>query len=278
VAFLLEVERRMSQHVFDESIALERQADGSFVGNTHPAYANMVGPFGGTTAAQVLNAVLQHPDLLGEPLALTVNFCAGVADGAFVVNAKPARTNRSTQHWTIEMLQNSEVVTTATAVTAVRRETWADDEAVMPTVPAPSDVPVPTSNAPMEFIKRYDMRPIVGGMPAVWDASMHSSLTQLWVRDQPPRPLDYASLAAMSDIFYPRIFVRRRSMTPAGTVSITTYFHANAAQLAATGTGYLLGQARASGFRNGFFDQSSQIWNEVGVLLASSHQIVYFKQ
>ncbi|MBC7619427.1 MAG: thioesterase family protein [Candidatus Saccharibacteria bacterium] len=267
----------MTTHSFDESIALTRRADGSFAGNTHPAYANMVGPYGGTTAAQALNAVLQHPQLLGEPLSLTVNFCAGVADGPFVVFAKPARTNRSTQHWTVEMLQNGEVVTTATAVSALRRDTWADDEITMPDVPAAGDVPIPTSNAPMAFIKRYDMRPIVGGMPCDWDGSLHSSLTQLWVRDQPPRPLDYASLAAMSDIFYPRVFVRRRSLTPAGTVSITTYFHANAAQLVQTGTGYLLGQARASGFRNGFFDQSAQIWNEAGVLLASSHQIVYFK-
>lgn len=267
----------MTPHSFDESIALTRQPDGSFAGNTHPAYANMVGPYGGTTAAQALNAVLLHPDLLGEPLSLTVNFCAGVADGAFVVNAKPARTNRSTQHWTIEMLQNGEVVTTATAVTAVRRETWADDEISMPTVPAPADVPAQTGHAPMAFIKQYDMRPIVGGMPSEWDGSLHSSLTQLWLRDQQPRPLDYASLAAMSDIFYPRVFVRRRSPTPAGTVSITTYFHANAAQLVQTGTGYLLGQARASAFRNGFSDQSAQIWNEAGVLLASSHQIVYFK-
>jgi acyl-CoA thioesterase len=267
----------MSLHPFDESIALKRQSDGSFVGNTHPAYANMVGPYGGTTAAQALNAVLQHPDLLGEPLSLTVNFCAGVADGAFVMNAKPARTNRSTQHWTVEMLQNGEAVTTATAVTAVRRETWADDEVAMPSVPAPTDVPTPDSNVPMAFVKRYDMRPIVGGMPSDWDGSLHSSLTQLWVRDQPPRPLDYASLAAMSDIFYPRVFVRRRSLTPAGTVSITTYFHANAAQLAESGTSYLLGQARASGFRNGFFDQSAQLWNEAGLLMASSHQIVYFK-
>ncbi|MBC7919183.1 MAG: thioesterase family protein [Rhodoferax sp.] len=267
----------MSQHVFDQAIALQRQADGSFVGNTHQAYANMVGPFGGTTAAQALNAVLQHPDLLGEPLSLTANFCAGVADGSFVVNAKPARTNRSTQHWTIEMLQNGEVVTTATAVTAVRRETWADDEISMPTVSAPADVPAQSGQAPMAFVQRYDIRPIVGGMPAVWDGSLHSSLTQLWVRDREPRPLDYTSLAAMADIFYPRVFVRRRSMTPAGTVSITTYFHANAVQLAQTGTGYLLGQARATGFRSGFFDQSAQIWNEAGVLLASSHQVVYFK-
>lgn len=267
----------MSQHVFDEAIALRVLDEDILQGQTHPAYANMVGPFGGTTAAQMLQAVLQHSQLLGDPLSLTVNFCAGVADGPFVVLAEPVRTNRSTQHWSIMMSQNGEVVTSATAVTALRRDTWADDEITMPSVPSPAEVPAQSREAPMEFVKRYDIRPIVGGMPVVWDGSLHSSLTQLWVRDQQPRPLDYASLAAMADIFYPRVFVRRHSMTPAGTVSITTYFHANAAQLAQTGTGYLLGQARANGFRNGFFDQSSQLWSEAGVLLASSHQVVYFK-
>ena len=53
---------------------------------------------------------------------------------------------------------------------------------------------------------------------------------------------------------------------------------ASTEQLAQTGTGYLLGQAQAQAFRNGFFDQSSQLWNEAGVLLVTTHQIVYYKQ
>ncbi|NTV86164.1 MAG: thioesterase family protein, partial [Burkholderiaceae bacterium] len=40
----------------------------------------------------------------------------------------------------------------------------------------------------------------------------------------------------------------------------------------------LLGQARAQSFFNGFFDQSAELWNEAGVLLATTHQIVYFKE
>ena len=50
------------------------------------------------------------------------------------------------------------------------------------------------------------------------------------------------------------------------------------AQLAQTGTGYLLGQARGQEFRNGFFDQTVQLWNEAGTMLATSHQIVYYKE
>ena len=71
---------------------------------------------------------------------------------------------------------------------------------------------------------------------------------------------------------------RRRHRVPAGTVSMTIYFHAGSAQLAETGTGYLLGQARAQEFRNGFFDQTAQLWNEAGHMLATTHQIVYFKE
>ncbi|MDZ4175802.1 MAG: thioesterase family protein, partial [Hydrogenophaga sp.] len=119
----------MNPHVFDQAIALTATADGEYTGATSPAYANMVGPFGGITAATVLNAVMLHPALLGEPLSLTVNFCAAMADGPFTVSAQPVRTNRSTQHWVMAVTQitasgDTETVVTASAVTAARRETW----------------------------------------------------------------------------------------------------------------------------------------------------------
>lgn len=268
----------MSAHLFDEAIALSPQADGAYTGQTHSAYANMVGPYGGITTAQALNAILQHPQRLGDPVSLTVNFCVAVADGAFTVLARPVRTNRSTQHWTVEMAQDGQAVFTATAVTAVRRDTWSLDEEPMPRCPPPEEVPPPSVRAPMAFVQRYEQRYITGNLPAVWDGTGDSSMSRLWLRDAPPRPLDFASLAAMSDVFFPRIFIRRAQHVPVGTVSMTIYFHASAEQLQATGTGYLLGQAQAQAFRNGFFDQSAQLWNQAGVLLVTTHQIVYYKQ
>ena len=95
----------MGAHVFDQAIALTAAGDGQYTGATSPAYANMVGPFGGVTAATALNAVMLHPALLGEPLSLTVNFCAALADGPFAVSAQPVRTNRSTQHWVVAVTQ-----------------------------------------------------------------------------------------------------------------------------------------------------------------------------
>ncbi|HEX2546094.1 MAG TPA: thioesterase family protein, partial [Ramlibacter sp.] len=128
----------MSSHPFDSAIALQA-SDGAFAGKTSPAYANMIGPYGGITAAQCLHAVLQHPDRLGDPVSLTINFAAALADGPFLVRPRAARTNRSTQHWVVEMLQEDQVVVTATVFTAVRRETWSGHEAKMPDVPRPQD-------------------------------------------------------------------------------------------------------------------------------------------
>ncbi|MDX1374800.1 MAG: thioesterase family protein [Burkholderiales bacterium] len=268
----------MHDHAFDRAIALSAQPDGSFLGHTSAEYGNMVGPYGGITAAQALNAVLLHPARRGDPVAYTVNYAAPLADGAFTLHARPARTNRSTQHWVIEMLQHGQTVLTATAFTALRRETWSAAEHTMPAVPRPGDLPRPEEAPRVEWVKRYEMRFLQGGLPSAWDEREETtSRTQLWVRDDPPRPLDFASLTALADVFFPRIWRRRASRVPVGTVSMTVYFHADAAHLTATGTGYLLGQAQAQAFRKGYFDQTAQLWNEAGELVVATHQVVYYK-
>lgn len=266
-------------HPFDEAIALASAADGHFSGATSPAYANMVGPFGGVTGATLLNAALLHPARLGDPIALTVNFASAVADGPFKVIARPVRTNRSTQHWFIELLQGGEAAATATAVFATRRETWSAPEAQ-----APVDVPLADSLLPADtagrptWTQRYDMRFFGGDLPNAFDGKeqLHSE-SSFWVRDEPPRPLDFASLAAICDSFFPRIFIRRRTAALIGTVSLTTYFHADPALLADQGARPVLGCARALNFRNGYFDQSAEVWSDAGLLLASTHQMVYYK-
>ena len=265
-------------HPFDQAIALELQPDGHWLGHTSPAYANMVGPYGGITAAQMLNAVLLHPQRLGDPLALTVNYAAGVADGPFVLQARPARTNRSTQHWVIELLQDGHSVATATAITAKRRQTWSSDEQAPPAGPPPSEVATLEWPGLLAWLGCYEMKPIKGAMPTRWDGLGQDSLSQLWVRDKPARRLDFAALSALADVFFPRIFLRRAKRVPVGTVSMTVYFHADASQLEEVGAGYLLAQARAQAFRHGFFDQTAQLWSEDGALLVTTQQVVYYKE
>jgi acyl-coenzyme A thioesterase PaaI-like protein len=266
-------------HPFDDAIALTALADGHYAGATSPAYANMVGPFGGVTGATLLNAALLHPARLGDPIALTVNFASAVADGAFEVIARPVRTNRSTQHWFVELTQDGEVAATATAVFALRRETWSAPEAQAPTgMPPANTLPRGDLTGRPAWVRHYDMRFVGGSMPEAFDGQeqAHSEST-VWLRDAPPRPLDFASLASICDSFFPRIFIRRRTAVPIGTVSLTTYFHADASLLAAQGERPVLGCARALNFHNGYFDQSAEVWSDAGQLLASTHQMVYYR-
>jgi acyl-CoA thioesterase len=268
----------LAPHPFDAATALEPLGDGRWRGRTSPAYANMVGPFGGITAAVALAAVWRHPARQGEPIALTVNYAGPLADGDFELHAEPVRTNRSTQHWLVQLRQDGQVALTASAVCASRRETWSAVEAGFPQVPAAAALEpmVPLERA--RWTSAYEMRFVKGALRFDAPAGDEDSVSLLWMRDRPPRALDFLSLAALCDAFFPRLFVRRPSWVPIGTVSFSVYFHADAATLARIGSAHLLGHARAQQFRNGYFDQAGELWGPGGELLAVTHQIVYYKE
>lgn len=269
-------------HPLDLATRLTPTAPNRFEGATHPAYGNMVGPFGGIIAATMLNAPLTHAERLGDPLALTVNYAGPIADGGFEIAAMPSRTNRSTQHWTMTLSQNDTVAITGSAVFAKRRETWTATEAGFPEVPAPETIQRTAPGDRNAWTHRYDMRFVLGGMPAPGTAAQaleprEDSLSWVWIRDLPVRPLDFLSLASICDAFFPRVYVRRQQFVPASTVSMTVYFHVDADQLAAHGDQAVLGTARASHFGKGYHDQAVEIWSRDGVMLATSHQVVYYK-
>ncbi|CQD11300.1 acyl-CoA thioesterase [Mycolicibacterium conceptionense] len=263
-------------HPFDKALELEPSGDGRWRGRTVPEWANMVGPFGGITAATLVRAVELHPQRHGHPIALTVNYVAPIADGEFDIVTRVVKTNRSNQHWIVELGQDGEVKTTATAIFGLRRDTWDDTEVAPPPAPAPEDAVASAPPFGVVWFDNYDMRFVDGAMPDDGVES-GSSTTTLWVRNNPPRPMDFAALASISDIFYPRVFLRRGQFVPAGTVSITTYFHADDERLAAQGDDFVLATARAQRFSRGYFDQTAHLWGRDATLLATSHQIVYFK-
>ena len=219
------------EHPFDTAIRLERIGDRRFSGATHPGYMGMVAPYGGVTAAQILQAVLTDPERIGDPLTLTVNYAAAVREGAFVVETRLVRATRTTQHWSMQLVQGDAVAINAIAVFAIRRETFSHTEA---TAPEMTPFEQCTRTPPLEnmpWFGRYDIRH-ARGRPLV---RQEDSVTHSWVRDDPPRPLDHAALASICDVFFPRIFMHRPTFVPIGTVSMNIYFHAGAEELARHG-------------------------------------------
>lgn len=264
-------------HPFDEALELTALGDGRYAGRTTPSYANMVGPFGGVTAATLVQAVLEHPERHGDPLALTVNFAGPIAYGDFEIAARATRTNRSNQHWSLEVVQDGVVTTTATAIFGVRRGSWEDTELEFPVRVGPADLAQQQLPEFIAWAQNYEMRYVTGGIELENPAASDDSTSEFWIRETRPRALDFLSLTSICDSFYPRVFLRKGAMMPAGTVTLTVYFHADQAALAVQGDDYLLASARAQRFGNGYFDQVGEVWSRGGELLATTHQLVYFK-
>ena len=265
-------------HLFDGATRVTA-GDSCWQGRTSEDYWAFVGPFGGATAATILRALLDHPQRAGDPLALTVNYCAPIVEGDFDLDVRLVRANRSSQHWCVELTQGgADVATLATAVFAERRPSWSHQQAEFPGAePFERILPYPKVAAP--WVKQYDFR-FVEGSPEFGCATKDtpaSAFSKLWIGDRVPRNIDFLSLMSMSDAFFGRIFHARRELVPFGTVSLTTYFHADAEDLAAEATTRVLAVADANIFHKSYGDQNGELWSPNGRLLATTTQIAYFK-
>jgi acyl-CoA thioesterase len=265
-------------HLFDDATRVTA-GDSHWQGRTSDDYWAFVGPFGGATAATILRALIDHPQRSGDPLSLTINFCAPIAQGAFDLDVRLVKANRSTQHWSVEMTQGGgEVATLATAVFAERRRSWSHQPAQFPQSP-PFEQLLPYSKIAAPWVKQYDFR-FVEGEPNVLGGSNTapaSAFSKLWIGDRIPRKIDALSLMAMSDAFFARIFHAKRELVPIGTVSLTTYFHVDAEDLAREDIARVLAVADAKIFHKSYGDQTGELWSPNGHLLATTTQITYFK-
>jgi hypothetical protein len=131
--------------------------------------------------------------VLGEPLALTVNFASGVADGP-VRDRGPAVAHQP-QHTALADDAAPgwrHLCTTASAVFAVRRPTWSAPELAMPAVPPADQVAVETRSPPVAWPKRYELRFVDGGWPDYRNPQESCPIRARWsgCATLPPRPLD----------------------------------------------------------------------------------------
>lgn len=266
-------------HPLDSALALEPLGDGRFRGHTSADYWNMVGPYGGITAALCQRAVLDDPRHIGEPIALTVNFCAAVAEGPFTIELDFVRSGRTTQHIAIRIVQpdpkadgRDAVVIQAMAVMGVRRALWGKLQATRPGMPPPESLERRLPRVGIRWLERFDSR----YLQALTDPPDIDAPVLDWVRDDPPRPLDYPALASLADSFYPSIYALMQKRVPIATVSMNTYFHASAEELAAVGSDYLLGVTRSQVFDAGFFDCDSQLWHGER-LICTTQQVVWYR-
>lgn len=250
-------------------------------GETSRDYWAFIGPYGGATAGALMRALLDHPDRMGDPVSLTVNYCAAVAEGPFRIVPRLVRALRTMQHWSLELRQGDDPMplVTASAVTALRKPTWSHQPASAPASPPPDRVAAFPTERISGWVSQYEMRFVSGAQEEgeIEFAEPADARSVVWLRDSPERALDFISLAAMSDAFLPRVFKVRGTRRRFGTVSLTVYFHAVGDDLPSEAGAFVLGVVDAGTFHRGFADQKAELFAEDRRLLATSHQVTFFR-
>lgn len=263
------------EHPLDRGLKLTEVADGLYQGEASPSYWNQVGPFGGMTAAMMLNVILRDPGRTGDPVALTVNYAAPMAMASYRLATRLVRASRTTQHWSVELLQDNVTLATASAVLAIRRKSWGRNEIAPPEALPGADVTASMDRGRgMPWFRQYDLRPI-RTLGSTTDTQVH---THAWIRDEPPRPLDFPALAAVCDTMLPWMFRRRKQMIPVSTVSLSVYFHVGSAELASVGDEHVYTRSYGQVCHAGFMDSNAQVWSRQGLLLATTQQMMWIKE
>ena len=119
----------------------------------------------------------------------------------------------------------------------------------------------------------YDMRYVRGELMQ----ENADSVSYCWIRDAPARQLDFPALSSICDTFFPRLFLRRPRLVPVATVSLNIYFHVDHALIQAQKCDPVLAVARGQIISGGYFDQEGQVWGAGDRLLATTQQIVWFR-
>ena len=265
--------------VFADALSLRQEAERLFTAETHLAYQNMVGPFGGITAAVALRACAADPRAKGRPSGMTINFTSPLADGSYTITTNVPRSNNSNQHWTFSIDQNGENRAIGTVLLIAEREAWANQELTMAHVPSFDNLE-PIGSSQMRLMPRwahnYDMRFVTGLPPLASTSPATDSVTQLWLRRQEDSPWTHEALAAACDVFAPRIFQRAAGAVPSGTVTLTSYFHASPSELTQIAP-EVFAEVQGVTFAGGMADQRGSLWSSTGKLLATTVQLCYFK-
>ena len=257
---------------FDTDTAVRPDGDGAFTADMNRGWWIVRGPNGGYVAAVVLRAMTAAVgDEARAPRSLTLHFTAPPAEGAVRIETRVERSGRSVSAVSARLVQGDRLLALALAAFGRPRAALAFADLAMPEVPPPEACL--ELERRIEIHDRYEMRWALGGLPFTGG---DQALCGGWIRLREPRPVDPPLLAAYSDAMPPAIFSRVADDAIDGgvpTIDLTVHFRAATPLPVARADDYTLLAFHSHEARDGFVDETGEIWSREGVLLAQSRQL-----
>jgi acyl-CoA thioesterase len=257
---------------FDATTSLER-TDHHLEGKLDRSWWVVRGPHGGYLGSILLRALTEAvEDPERHVRSLTVHFVAAPEEGPFRIETTIERAGRSITFMSARMSQAGRCVAVALAAFSVAWPGPEFSDARMPDVTGPEDAfrfPVDQPEFP-PFLRNFDMRWALGGAP--FSGAERAELGG-WMRLAEPRIADAILMTTYADAWPPVVFPRLTEPVVCPTVDLTIHFRS---ALPVEGTrleDFYLGVYNSKVARDGFFEETGEIWNAEGELLLQSRQL-----
>lgn len=243
-----------------------------------PEWRNPNGPlWGGYSIGLCLAVVAAEPEARGEPLSITLTYVAGLSAGTVEVRTRRLRQGGSIGVWEVELRPAgaTEVSVHAIVTMARRPATPSFAFAQMPDASDPEGLPLqPRPGGSQHFGSRAFERRTSETFPIQPAASSRSTA---WVRPK-LGPWNKTLLGMLTDSSPPRAFYALGHTVMTTTVTLTIYLHATAEEVAAAGEDYLLVEYEGRVGGGGATDERSSYWRRDGKLLATSEQLLWYRE
>jgi acyl-CoA thioesterase len=257
---------------FDADTSVRKSGDGLFEARIDPGWWVMMGPNGGYIAAVVLRALAGAVDDPSRaPRSLTLHYTAPPVEGPARIETRIERVGRSLTTVSGRLVQDGRLRALALAAFSRPRDSLAFAQTAMPEVRPPEQCPPLERMIPIH--DRYEHRWAIGSPPF---GGGDRALCGGWIRLAEPRVNDAFSVAAFADAFPPAVFSAVDDRTLAGgvpTVDLTIHFRTSFPLPGAAPVDWLLSVFRSQVARDGFVEETGEIWSRDGVLVAQSRQL-----
>lgn len=255
----------------DADTALRQAGDGAWEGRLAEGWDTPRGPLGGYVMAILMRGLEEAvADPGRQARSVTMHFLRPPHAGPVTVRARVERAGRTTTSVTGRLEQDGKLIGLAIAAHSTPWKSPTIDDSAMPDVgPPPSrdadDEGFPPGSAP-PFAGRMSMHHRFGAPP--FSGADHGEVGG-WIGLREERPIDSLAVAVIADAWYPAPWPRLKTLAPAPTIDLTVHFRAPLP----LGDGLLLGRFHCDLVRDGFFDESGELWAPDGTLVAQSRQL-----
>ena len=255
----------------DADTELRAAGEGAWEGAIVSGWQTPRGPLGGYVMALMvrgLGLAVDDPDR--SPRSVTMHFLRVPEEGPVRVTARVERAGRSLSTVSGRMEQGGKLIGLALAAHSKPWEGPLLDAAPLPEVEAPGDLDSHQEgrgSAPMPpFLDRMVMQHRLGEAPF---SGAEEGVVGGWLGLREERPIDELAVAVFADAWFPAPWPKLTAFAPAPTIELTIHFRS---PLPAAGP-LLLGRFDCKLIRDGFFDESGELWSPDGTLVAQSRQL-----